>query len=208
MRHSSRPNAIGRRSRPASRRLPSAARPMAEPIDAYLDQLDRGLDLPTAERAAVREEIESHLFEAQAGLIADGLDPEAAAAEAICRQGDARELGQALTRARQSRRAILAAAGAGTWAAVGAAVGGWIIGAAVLVAGLVTAGVVTALGVRIGTIGTWAIMDQGWYLAVAATTLWFAAWAAGRALVSAFARGAHRRAERVHAWVAIGGTPV
>lgn len=181
---------------------------MADPIDAYLDELERGLDLPVDERAAVREEIGAHLLEERWNLIAEGLDPEAAATEAIRRQGDALVLGHALTRARQSRRALLAAAGAGTWAAARAAVGGWIIGAALLVVVLSIAGLALALAVRAGAVGPWAIMDQGWYLAVGVTTLWFAAWAAGRALVSAFARRAHRRAERVRVGVTIAGSLV
>jgi hypothetical protein len=177
---------------------------VAEPIDAYLDQLERGLDLPTAERAAVREEIGSHLIDEQASLIAEGLDPAAAAVEAIHRQGDALVLGQALTRARQSRRALLAAAGAGTVAAAGAGVRALILATATLVAILLAVGLVAAVVTRGGTSAS-VFVEAGWFTAVGATTLWFAAWAAGRSFVAVAARESHRPAGRLRPWIALLG---
>ncbi len=174
----------------------------------YLDRLDAALDLPAEERAAVREEIAAHLVDEQASLTAAGGLQDAALATAIGRLGDPAGLGRELTRARQTRRSLLAAAGSGTWAAAGAALRGWVIGLALLVAGLSIAGAVTAIAFRVGAIGTWTIMDQGWLTAVAATTLWFGAWAGGRAFVSTAARGAHRRAERIRPFVAVAGALV
>lgn len=174
-------------------------------IDSYLAILDRALDLPTVERQEVLNEIRAHLAQEQASLAGAGRDPADATAEAIQRLGDPGALGRHLTEARRSRRALLAAAGAGTWAAAGAAVGGWIIGAGLLVVILSITGLALALAVRAGLVGPWTIMDQGWYLALAVTTLWFAAWGAGRALVLAFARRAHRRAERVRLSVTVAG---
>jgi hypothetical protein len=178
---------------------------VADPIDVYLDQLERGLDLPGAERAAVREEIEAHLQDERAGLIDDGLQADAAATEAVRRQGDPVALGQALTQARRTRRALLAAAGAGTLAAGGAAFRAWIIGVAALIAILLAIGSVAAIVTRGGTTGGWLIEDAGWYTAVGATTFWFGAWAAGRAFVAVAAREAHRPAGQVRAWVAVLG---
>ena len=43
---------------------------VADPIDTYLDELERSVDLPAPERAAVREEIESHLRDKRSSLIA------------------------------------------------------------------------------------------------------------------------------------------
>ena len=174
----------------------------------YLDRLDAALGLPVEERASVREEIAAHLFDEQASLTAAGDPPAAALTTAIGRLGDPAGLGRALTHARQTPRSLLAAAGAGTWAAAGAALRGWIIGLALLVAGLSIAGALTAIAFRIGAIGTWTIMDQGWFTAVAATTLWFGAWAAGRAFVSRAARGAHRRAESIRPFIAVAGALV
>jgi hypothetical protein len=178
---------------------------VADPIGAYLDQLARSLELPANDRAAIREEIEVHLQEEQSSLIAEGLDADAAADEAVRRQGDAANLGLALTRARQTRRALLAAAGAGTFAAAGAAVRAWILGVATLVAILLAIGLVAAILTHGGTNGGWLIEDAGWYTAVGATTLWVAAWAAGRGFVPVVAREAHRPADRVRPWIALLG---
>ena len=181
---------------------------MADPIDSYLDELDRSLSLPAAERAAIREEIESHLHEERSSLITEGLEPDAAATEAIRRQGDAPALGEALARARQTRRALLAAAGAGTWAAAGAAVRAWILGVATLVAILLALGLVAAFATRGGTSGSWLIEDAGWYSAVGATTFLVAAWAAGRMFVAVAARESHRPAARIRPWIALFGSLV
>lgn len=178
---------------------------VADPIDTYLDELERSVDLPAPERAAVREEIESHLRDERSSLIAEGLEPEAAAAEAVSRQGAAPALGHALTRARQTRRALLAAAGAGTVAAAGAAVRAWILGVATLVAILLAIGLAAAILTRGGTSGTWLIEDAGWYTAVGATTLLVAAWAAGRMFVTVAARESHRTADRIRPWIAVFG---
>ena len=177
---------------------------MAESFDTYLDELERGLGLPTAERAAVREEIGSHLLEEQARLVATGVDPDAAAAEAIQHQGDPRVLGQALTRARQSRRALLAAAGAGTMAAAGAGIRAVVLGTATLVAILLAVALILSIVTRGGTAVS-LVIDAGWYTAIGATTFWFAAWAAGRSFVAVAARESHRPAAWIRPWVALLG---
>jgi hypothetical protein len=178
---------------------------VADPIDSYLDELERSLNLPSAERAAIREEIASHLHDERSSLITEGLEPAAAATEAIRRQGDAPALGQALTQARQTRRALLAAAGAGTWAAAGAAVRAWILGVAAVVATLLAIGLAAAILTRGGTSGSWLIEDAGWYSAVGATTFLVAAWAAGRMFVTVAARESHRPAGWIRPWIALFG---
>jgi len=191
----------------AEPRDPSSGGPTPE-LDAYLDRLDAALDLPIEERAAVREEIAAHVADEAAELVGAGAPAGDALAAALARLGAPAALGRDLTRARQTRRSLLAAAGAGTWAAAGAALRGWVIGLALLVTGLSVAGAITAWAFRIGAIGAWTIMDQGWLLAVAATTLWVGAWAAGRAFVATAARDAHRRAERIRPWIAMAGALV
>ena len=178
---------------------------MADPIDTYLAELERSLELPATDRVAIREEIESHLQEERSSLIAEGLEPEAAAAEAVSRQGNAHALGHALTRARQTRRALLAAAGAGTFAAAGAALRAWILGVATLVAILLAVGLAAAVVTRGGTGVGLQIMDSGWYTALGGLTLWFAAWAAGRMFVAVAARESHRPANRLRPWIAFSG---
>ena len=177
---------------------------MAERIEAWLDELEGALDLPSAERGAVREEIGAHLIDEQASLVAGGLDSDAAAAAAIEHQGDALVLGQALTRARQSRRALLAAAGAGTMAAAGAGIRAVILGTATLVAILLAVALIASIVTRGGTAVS-LVIDAGWYTALGATTLWFAAWAAGRSFVAVAARESHRPDAWLRPWIALLG---
>jgi hypothetical protein len=70
---------------------------------------------------------------------------------------------------------------------------------------LLAIGLGAAVMTRGGTSGGWLIQDAGWSTAVGATTLWFAAWAAGRAFVAVAARESHRPAERVRPWIAVLG---
>ncbi len=172
-------------------------------FDAFLDVLDEALDLPAGERAEVREEIGAHLREARAEAIARGTGEPAAVADALRRFGDPRAVARDLSRARQRRTTLLAAAGAGTWAAAGAALRGYILGIAVIATVLSATGVVLAVTFRAGITGTWSLSDQGWYTAVLGVALWFAAWHGGRSLVAVLAQRTHRRAEHVRPVAAI-----
>lgn len=172
-------------------------------FDAYLEALEAALDLPTSDRADIRDEIEAHLRDARAEAISQGAADETAATDAIRRFGDPVTLAVELTRSRRRGSTLLAAAGAGTWAAAGAAVRGFILGIALVATVLGAAGVLTAIAFRAGIIGTWSIPDWGWYTVVWALALWFAAWQGARALVTALANRTHRRAERIRPIVAI-----
>ena len=174
-------------------------------FDAYLEALEAALDLPASERADIRDEVEAHLRDARAEAISDGAADETAATDAIRRFGDPVTLASELTRARRRGSTLLAAAGAGTWAAAGAAVRGFILGIALIATMLGAAGVLTAIAYRAGIIGTWSIPDWGWYTVVWAPALWFAAWQGARALVTVLANRTHRRAERVRPIAAIVG---
>ena len=186
------------------RKLNGLPDPSGDPaFEAYLDKIEGALDLPIAERIDVRDEIEAHLRDERAAGIAAGADLSAAASDAIGRLGDPRNLGRELTRARQTRSALLAAAGAGTWAAAGAAVRGFILGIALIATVLSAAGVATAFAFRAGLIGTWNLTDQGWFTAIWGMALWVAAWQGARSLVSTVARRSHRRAERVRLYAAL-----
>lgn len=178
-------------------------------LDAYLGALASALDLPADERIEVRDEIGAHLADLRSELVDGGLPPEVASDEALRRLGPPGDLARELTRARQTRRALLAAVGGATWAATGAALRGLILGVAavtvVAVAGMLAMAVVTRL---VGD-GTWTLSDAGWYTAVGVAAFWVSAWLAGRTLVSVAARRSHRPAVRVRPWiVAIGGTLV
>lgn len=191
---------------------------MPEPIDpraqdgdpvfeAYLKVLDSTLDLPAAERADVRDEVGAHLRDARDEAIDAGGTDETAAAEALDRFGDPTRLARELTRARQRRSALLVAAGAGTLAAAGAALRGFILGIALIATVLSAAGVLTAIAFRAGLIGTWSIPDWGWFTVIWAIALWVAAWQGARTLVTVLANRTHRRAERLRPIVALVAGP-
>ncbi len=172
-------------------------------FDAYLEALEAALDLPASERADIRDEVQAHLRDTRSEAISDGVADETAATDAIRRFGDPVTLAVELTRARRRGSTLLAAAGAGTWAAAGAAVRGFILGIALIATVLSAAGVLTAIAFRAGVIGTWSIPDWGWYTVVWALALWFAAWQGARALVTVLANRTHRRAERIRPIAAI-----
>ena len=179
-------------------------------FDAYLDALAAALDLPSDERLEVRDEIGAHLLDLRSELMEAGLTHETAGEEALRRLGLPDVLGRELTRARQTRRALLAAVGGATWAASGAAFRGLILGiAAVLVVAVAAMPALAEASRWAGHGGTWTIGDAGWYTTLGVAAFWIAAWFAGRTLVSVASRRSHRPAERVRPWAAaIGGAIV
>ncbi len=178
-------------------------------LDGYLDVLASALELPSDEQLEVRDEIGAHLLDLRSELIEAGLTEEAAIQEALRRLGPPDVLGREMTRARQTRRALLAAVGGATWAATGAAFRGLVLGIAAVTVLAVAGMLVMAVATRLFGDGTWTVADAGWYTVLAVATFWVAAWFAGRTLVSAAARRSHRPAERIRAWAAvIGGTLV
>jgi hypothetical protein len=178
-------------------------------LDGYLDSLVAALDLPSDERLEVRDEIGAHLLDLRSELIEAGLTDATATDEALRRLGQPDVLGRELTRARQTRRALLAAVGGATWAATGAAFRGLILGIAAVTVVAVVGMLVMAVATRLFGNGTWTIQDAGWYTVFGVAAIWVAAWFAGRTLVSVSASRSHRPAERVRPWAAvIGGTLV
>jgi hypothetical protein len=176
-------------------------------LDGYLDALTAALDLPGEERLEVRDEISAHLLDLRSELIEAGLTDATATDEALRRLGPPDVLGRELTRARQTRRALLAAVGGATWAATGAAFRGLIVGIAGVTVVAVVGMLVMAVATRLFGNGTWTIGDAGWYTVLPVAALWIAAWFAARTLVSVAARQSHRPAEDVRPWAAaIGGT--
>lgn len=178
-------------------------------FDGYLDALAAALDLPGNERLEVRDEIGAHLLDLRSELIEAGLTDEAVSQEALRRLGPPDVLGREMTRARQTRRALLAAVGGATWAATGAAFRGLILGIAGVTVLAVAGMLVMAVATRLFGNGTWTIGDAGWFTVLGVAALWVAAWFAGRTLVSVAARRSHRPAGRLRPWAAaIGGTLV
>lgn len=193
--------------------MPEPAAPEASTLDpaldAYLDALAAALELPSDERLEVRDEISAHLADLRSELVEAGLAPERASDEAARRLGPPEILAREMTRARQTRRALLAAVGGATLAGAGAAFRGLILGVAAVTVVAVAGMLVMAVVSRLVGDGTWTLSDAGWFTAFGVAAFWASAWLGGRTLVSVAARRSHRPAERVRPWVtAIGGTLV
>lgn len=176
--------------------------------ETYLDALESHLDLPQPFRSEAREEIAGHLTDATTTLQANGFGPAEAAQEAIRRMGSPAELGREMTRARQTRRALLAAVGPGIWAAGGGAFRGFVFGIALITTVVLAA----SLGLRgIQLAGLPAIDMSEVPIGHAQATLamaiasWFAAWRGSRALVAVVSQRSRRRAEGLRRWIAAAG---
>jgi len=174
-------------------------------MDAYLAGLLAALELPSGERIEVRDEIGAHLVDLRSELVDGGLTPESAGNEAIRRLGPADALAREITRARQTRRALLAALGGATWAATGAAGRGLVLGLAGATVVAIAGMLVMAGASRVFGTGTWTLWDAGWFTAIGVAAFWVAAWLAGRTLVSVTARRSHRPAERVRVGIGLVG---
>ena len=178
-------------------------------FDGYLDALATALDLPGEERLEVRDEIGAHLLDLRSELIEAGLTDDAAGLEALRRLGPPDVMGREITRARQTRRALLAAVGGATWSATGAAFRGLILGIAAVTVVAMVGMLAMAAATRLVGDGTWTLSDAGWFTAFGVAAFWVSAWLAGRTLVSVAARRSHRPVERVRRWAAaIGGAVV
>ncbi|MEA2577533.1 MAG: hypothetical protein QOD78_1121 [Chloroflexota bacterium] len=117
--------------------------------DAYLDQVAGRLRLPDEEATDVLDELRSHLAESAAGLISEGLTPEQAQRESIARLGNPGDLADGIRTARQTRRRLLAAAGAGVIAATSGLFWGWLFAAALTTLAGVVATILISLGLQI-----------------------------------------------------------
>ena len=101
--------------------------------DEFLRRIADQLPFGEAEKQDILGELASHLADSTARFQADGLSGNTAERAAIERLGPPERLGHDLADARRSPRRLLAAAGAGTWAAVGGVVYGYLLSVLVLV---------------------------------------------------------------------------
>ena len=171
--------------------------------DAYLARVSARLRLPPDHERDVLEELEGHLAELAASLVDEGLSAEMAERESIARLGDPGELADGIRWARQTRRRLLAAAGAGVTAAVGGVVWGYILASALAtVAGMLAAiAVSTVLGwLSLSTSG-WADTAQAFSIPIAL----FVPGCVGYRLVTAVAARSARRAVELRRPIAIVG---
>jgi hypothetical protein len=109
--------------------------PELEPIrrEEFLQRIADGLPFDEVEKLDILRELASHIADSTARLEADGLPLDAAERTALDRLGSPDRLAVELTRARRTPRRLLAAAGAGTWAAISGIVYGYLFGVLILV---------------------------------------------------------------------------
>jgi HAAS len=177
--------------------------------DDFLDEVAAALPLPDGVRREVIEELAVHLADSVAELEDMGRAPEVAQAEAIARLGPPTDLARALARAHRGSAELLAAAGAGTWAAVRAGFRGALVGWLLLVVAWIVAMTV------VRTAATWIGLQlnpgwsSGWNTVFTAAGLNLGALLGGAAAVRAVAQRGWRTPQEVRtAVIGIGGLAV
>ena len=176
--------------------------------DPYLAEVATRLPLPDGLRAEILEELAAHLSDAVADLVARGYEPAAAEAEALNRLGSPIDLARALLIAHRSRSQVLAAAGAGTWAAIRTGTAGALLGWLLIVlASILGSALVRAVGDRLGLqldLG-W---SGGWNSVLTALGLAVGAFLGGAAAVRAVAQRSGQAPREVRVAVALSGALV
>ena len=100
----------------------------------FLQRIADGLPFDEAEKLDILRELAGHLADSTARFESEGMTPESAERAALDRLGPPGRLADELTSARRSPRRLLAAAGAGTWAAVSGVVYGYFFGLLIMFA--------------------------------------------------------------------------
>jgi hypothetical protein len=106
--------------------------PSALGRDDYLQQVSDRLPFDDAQRVEILRELDAHLADSTAHLELQGLSMVDAERSAVERLGPADRLANELTTARHTPRRLLAAAGAGTLAAAGGVIYGYLFAALAL----------------------------------------------------------------------------
>jgi HAAS len=173
--------------------------------DQYLADVAERLPLPDDQRVEVLEELAAHLSDATAELVGQGRAPDEAESEAIRRLGSPDDLARALLQARRTRRQLLAAAGAGTWAAATTGLfgvlAGWVL---VFFAAILATVAVQKLAPLAGLPATYD-WTPGWNSVLTAGSLGVGAFLAAAAAVRAVSARAWRRPAEVRLSVAAVG---
>jgi hypothetical protein len=130
-RNTARPDTAGASS-DAMPELPAAAAD-------FLDQLDADLRLPARDSIEIQEELTAHLEDSIASLMAEGLDEERAASEAVARLGRPEALARDLEAARRTTRRLFAGAAGGVFQAGVGALWGFFVGYLTLLLAVVVA---------------------------------------------------------------------
>jgi uncharacterized membrane protein len=171
--------------------------------DAYLDQVAGRLRLPDDEASGVLEELRGHLAESAAGLVGEGLTTDQAERESIARLGSPGELADGIRTARQTRRRMLAAAGAGIIAATSGLFWGYLFAVALIT----VASVVTTILISIG-LQVLHLSSPGWQPATDLLSVPFALFVPGYAahrMVGAVSAGSGRPIRTIQRPIALVG---
>jgi HAAS len=174
------------------------------PADRYLAEVAAHLTLPDELRAEILEELAAHIGDAAADLRAAGHELDVAEIEALARLGPPATLARALVAARRRPAQLLAAAGVGTWAAIGSGV-----------AGAVTGWLVVLLASVLGSLVVWQVAKAldiyytgwtgGWNTVLTAVALAIGTFSAGAGAVRAVALRGWRAPSEVRGLVALAG---
>lgn len=174
--------------------------------DRFLHEVAAALPLPDEVRREVIEELAVHLADSVAELVDKGHAREVAEAEAIARLGPPTGLARELARAHRGPSQLLAAAGAGTWAAVRAGFQGALVGWLLIVLASIPAMAVVRTAASWIGLQTDLGWPSGWNTVLTAAGLNVGALLAGGAAVRAVARRGWRTPHEVRAAViGVGG---
>ncbi len=180
----------------------------------FLDQLDADLRLPARDSIEIQEELAAHLEDSIASLMAEGMDEERAASEAIARLGRPEALARDLEAARRTTRRLFAGAAGGVFQAGLGALWGVLVGSlTLLLVAMVAALLVTTiakplvdfLAARLPAFDTDS-NDLGLNAVFGASVLVSAAWFGARRAVRTTYQVSGRNVGQVRAgWAVVGG---
>jgi hypothetical protein len=169
----------------------------------FLQRIADGLPFDEAEKLDILRELAGHLADSTARFESEGMTPESAERAALDRLGPPGRLANELTSARRTPRRLLAAAGAGTWAAVTGVVYGYVFGLLVLSAASIVTALLAASVVRLFG-GSWGGLLDG--SATTLLALGVGAYAAGLKVTPAVAaRAGYRIRTARRVTTALGG---
>jgi HAAS domain-containing protein len=177
-------------------------------VEAYLDRVSARLHMPGDASGAILDELEAHIDDAISSGLEDGLARDDAERRALDRLGSPDDLGEELRRAHQTRRRLLAAAGAGVWHGAQGVVrgyfGGYIASLPLVFVAMFAALILEApLGIRSQFHTTSVIFGLSIWVAI-----WGATWLSARTVVEAFSRRSFRSIESIRGPIAWCGAAV
>jgi hypothetical protein len=173
--------------------------------DQYLVDVQARLRMPDEASGDVLDELASHIEDAIAEGMRNGLTADEAERIALGRLGAPKELGDELRRTHQTRRRLLAAAGGGAWQAAKGAVRGYFAGIIIGVALTIGGSIVLAVASLVDPVP---LSGYRWFELMVYPSIWTAGWLSARELVLGLSRRSLRAIADVRAPVAWVGAAV